>query len=106
VVEQTIADHCRIRGWHLHVVNCRSNHVHVVVTAPVSPQKVEEQFKAWCTRRLKELERRRRDGSADRSPIRKHWWQERGSRRYINDEDGLAQAVIYVRDLQDEPRTH
>ena len=31
LVEGTIADHCRIRGWHLHVVNCRTNHVHVVV---------------------------------------------------------------------------
>ena len=27
VVEKTIADHCRIRGWELHVVNCRSNHL-------------------------------------------------------------------------------
>jgi hypothetical protein len=33
LVERTIADHCQIRGWHLHVVNCLTNHVHVVVTA-------------------------------------------------------------------------
>src|SRR5689334_24966758 len=33
-VEKTIADHCRIRGWHLHAVNARTRHVHVVVTAP------------------------------------------------------------------------
>ncbi|GIX03803.1 MAG: hypothetical protein KatS3mg113_0809 [Planctomycetaceae bacterium] len=33
LVEQTIRDHCRIRGWHLHAVNARSKHVHVVVTA-------------------------------------------------------------------------
>src|SRR5262247_2784418 len=31
MVELTIADHCRIRGWELHARNCRSNHVHVVV---------------------------------------------------------------------------
>src|SRR4051794_9632650 len=33
LVEQTIADHRRIRGWDLHVVNCRTNHLHVVVAA-------------------------------------------------------------------------
>jgi hypothetical protein len=34
VVEKTIADHCMIRKWTLRGVNCRSNHVHVAVTAP------------------------------------------------------------------------
>jgi hypothetical protein len=38
----------------LHAVNCRSNHVHVVVTANRDPDEVREQFKAWCTRRLKQ----------------------------------------------------
>src|SRR5216683_5146883 len=33
LVEQTIADHCRIRGWELHAVRARTNHIHVVVTA-------------------------------------------------------------------------
>src|SRR5215831_3239926 len=53
VVEKTIADHCRIRGWKLHIVNCRTNHVHVVVTANRDPDDVHDQIKAWCTRRLK-----------------------------------------------------
>ena len=30
LVELTIADHCRVRGWTLYTVNCRSNHVHVI----------------------------------------------------------------------------
>ena len=54
LVEKTIQEHCAIRSWHLHAVSCRTNHVHVVVTAPVSPQTVRNQFKAWCTRYLKE----------------------------------------------------
>src|SRR5256885_16629826 len=33
VVERQIAETCRVRGWVLHAVNCRSNHAHVVVTA-------------------------------------------------------------------------
>ena len=34
IKEDTIAAHCRIRGWHLHAVNVRTQHVHVVVNAP------------------------------------------------------------------------
>src|SRR5437588_12540813 len=29
LVEQTIRDHCRIRGWTPHAVNARTNHIHV-----------------------------------------------------------------------------
>src|SRR5436305_385128 len=54
LVEQTIADHCRVRGWALHAVNCRTNHIHVAVTADRDPDTVCAQLKAWCTRRLKE----------------------------------------------------
>jgi REP element-mobilizing transposase RayT len=101
LVEETIADHCRIRGWKLHAVNCRTNHLHVVVTAPVAPKQVQVQLKAWCTRRLKDLEFRRRGIASDAPPMRQEWWAERGSRRWINDEDSLEAAILYVRDGQD-----
>ncbi len=106
LVEETIAKHCEIRGWKLHEVSCRSNHLHVVVTADCHPNQVRAQFKAWCTRRLKGLESRRR--AANRpgnsiAPIRENWWAERGSRRFINDEAGLEAAICYVRDGQDQP---
>src|SRR5438270_13106460 len=52
LVEKTIQEHCDIRGWRLHAVNARSNHVHVVVTADRTPEEVMNQFKAWCSRRL------------------------------------------------------
>jgi REP element-mobilizing transposase RayT len=97
VVEKTIAEHCRIRGWELYVVNCRSNHIHVVVAANIKPEAVRSQFKTWCTRKLKELERQRR-GNGD---VRENWWAERGSRICINDEDGLEAVIQYVRDGQD-----
>ena len=100
VVEKTIAEHCQIRGWELFAVNCRSNHVHVVVAAAIKPEEVRSQFKAWCTRKLKELERQRRANG----DIRENWWAERGSRRYINDEDGLEAVIHYVRDGQDDPQ--
>jgi REP element-mobilizing transposase RayT len=97
LVETTIADHCRIRGWELHMVNCRTNHVHVVVTANRDPDEVSQQFKAWCTRRLKELERARgRQGAA----IREKWWTEKGSQRRLWDPVSLDAAIQYVRDGQ------
>jgi hypothetical protein len=46
VVEATIASHCRIRNWALHAVNCRSNHLHVVLTAGEHPDQVRDQLKA------------------------------------------------------------
>src|SRR5262245_38111512 len=58
LVHQAIVSHCGLRAWTLHAVNCRSNHVHVVVTAPGRPVDLpREQFKAWCTRRLREQAR-------------------------------------------------
>jgi REP element-mobilizing transposase RayT len=99
-VHQQIAETCRHRGWQLHAVNCRTNHLHVVVTAPVDPKVVRSQLKAWCTRKLKSLA-----GALDpAATVRENWWAERGSQRYLNDEVSLEAAIIYVRDGQDGPR--
>src|SRR5262245_34788941 len=43
LVEQTVREHCELRAWELHAVNCRTNHLHVVVSAPVSPKRVRTQ---------------------------------------------------------------
>ena len=97
LVEQQVAETCAIRGWQLHAVNCRSNHVHVVVTAAV--RKIElprEQFKAWCTRRLKEREQ------SAASAVRESWWTERGWDEYIDDEEALAIVIAYVREGQEK----
>ena len=90
VVEKTITDHCKVRGWELHALNCRTNHVHVVVSANRKPEDVQDQFKAWCTRKLKELQQARNEKH------REHWWTERVSQRYIGDEESLEAAVRYV----------
>src|SRR5262245_23194409 len=68
IVERTITDHCAIRTWQLLAVNCRTNHVHVLVAADVRAIEIpREQFKAWCTRRLKPTDLGRTK-----------WWTERG----------------------------
>ena len=94
IVEDTIRQHCQIRKWELHAVNCRSNHVHVVVTADVSPEIVRDQFKAWCTRKLKEHAR-----NCD-AMSREKWWTKRGSQRYIGDDESLDAVCIYAKDAQ------
>ena len=99
IVEQTIRDHCHIRGWESYAVNCRTNHVHVVVAAFLNPDNVMEYFKSWCTRRLKEQQAQ----SAPKLIARQRWWTEGGSTRYLNDETGLEAAVLYVKEAQDRP---
>jgi len=95
LVEKPVADHCRVRNWLLHEVNCRTQHVHVVVTAPgYAPEVVLEQFKAWCTRRLSQLQ------SKSGTQLREKWWTEKGSKRRLYDDDGLVAATYYVRHCQ------
>jgi REP element-mobilizing transposase RayT len=105
-VERQVAETCAFRGWTLHAVSCRTNHVHVVVTANGDPKIVRNQLKAWCTRRLRELENRRRQANREAEPssVREEWWAERGSQRFLNDEESLNAASVYVRDGQDRPR--
>jgi REP element-mobilizing transposase RayT len=91
VVEETIDKHCEHRGWTLHKVNARTNHVHIVVTAPgYAPETVRDQFKSWCTRNLK-----------PHHPGREHFWTEGASLRYINHEEDLEAAIIYAGEAQD-----
>lgn len=92
VVEATVAKHCTRRKWELHAVKCRSNHVHVVVTAPCAPETARDQLKAWCTRKLREFEAEIRPDAA----IREKWWTERGSCRSIYDKTSLEAVVLYV----------
>lgn len=99
IVEHTIAQHCQIRGWHLHAVNCRSNHCHVVVTANSHDgDVVRDQFKAWCTRKLKEQWMAQRDSKDN---VREHWWTAKGSVRSLFDDESLLAAIRYTLEAQD-----
>ena len=92
VVETQVAETCRFRSWFLHAVNCRSNHMHVVVgAAETNPKKIRTDLRARCTRRLKQQV----------DPNRENWWAERGSIRWIFDEESLEPVILYVRDAQD-----
>jgi REP element-mobilizing transposase RayT len=102
IVVRTIAEHCLVRSWHLHAVACRTNHVHVVVTADRRrPEDVMDQLKAWCTRKLKDQDRVR---IPENRTIRWNWWTQRGSKRWLNDLHSLETAISYVQEGQDRPR--
>jgi REP element-mobilizing transposase RayT len=91
LMEQTIRRHCEVRRWALHAVNARTNHVHIVVTAVgYRPEAVRDQFKAWCTRALKEA-------GAERD----RFWTEGGHCEWINAEAGLESVLTYVLEAQD-----
>ena len=94
LVEQTIRDHCRIRGWAPHAVNARTNHIHVVVTADREGKVVRDQFKAWCSQKLS-------DQAGLTTPVarkagRRHWFTEGGSCKAIENEEYLKKAIAYV----------
>jgi len=97
LVEALIREHCELRQWILHAVNCRSNHCHVVVTAgDCEGQQIRSQLKSWTTRGLKRSQVACSDG-----PMRKQWWTRKGSVRWLFDEHSLEAAIAYTNDAQD-----
>jgi hypothetical protein len=85
-------------------VNCRSNHLHLVVSAGnARPRKVRSDLKEWASRCLKRQSRlpaAAPHGDAEREK----WWAERGSIRFLYDESSLEAAILYVTEGQDVPR--
>ncbi len=98
LVEQTVRDHCRLRGWMLHAVNARTNHVHVVVTANREPDEVMGQFKAWCSRNLSD--QAGLVAAVARKAGRRRWFTEGGDKERIEDKQYLENAIQYVLERQ------
>jgi REP element-mobilizing transposase RayT len=95
IVAGTIQAHCDIRKWTLLATAVRTNHIHVVVAcAQTDPLAAIEQFKAWATRRLREAGLFGADADV---------WTPRGSRRYLWNERAVADAVVYVEEMQGRP---
>lgn len=109
IVHRTIEEVCQHRGWRLHALNVRSNHLHVVVTANRTGNRVRNDFKSYATRRLKEanslpaacLEAHPSNGDRagvnskdDSSEIRV--WTRGGSVRPIDTETSFCRAIEYT----------
>ena len=87
-VESALREVCDCRGWSLHALSVRTNHVHLVVsTGGIKPERALNAFKAYATRRLR----------ADGKWIRPHSpWADRGSKRCLWNERSVSIAVDYV----------
>ena len=94
VVESAIKKTCTIRGWRLCAISVRTNHVHAVIGANKKPEAIMSALKANATRALREAG----IWPSDLSP-----WEVRGSKKYLWDEEELANAISYVASGQGEP---
>ena len=90
-VDRAIREVCRHRGWELHALNVRTNHVHIVVSAPDTPERAMNSFKSWATRKMIE---------ADHLTFGTKAWARHGSTRYLWNEDQLETACLYVAEGQ------
>ena len=83
---------CQYRGWELHALNVRRDHVHVVVGADCRPELVMTSFKSWSTRRLREAGLAAADGRV---------WSRHGSTRYLWTPKAIEDASLYTLEAQE-----
>ncbi len=91
VVHKTILHVSEYRGWTVHAINVRSNHVHIVVSVDKTPERVMNDLKSWCSRKLVE------EGLF---PSGKRIWVRHGSTRYLWKPQHLDAACSYVAEGQ------
>ncbi len=94
-VEQACQEHCDVRGWTLLVANARTNHVHVIVFAALHPNKVRDQLKANCTRRLRQQEK---------PLMAARTWTRGGYVEILDTDEDIQAAFQYVTEGQDRKR--
>ena len=86
-------DHAGIRGWKLHAINVRSNHVHVAVTADKGSHTVRDQFKANATRVLRQM-----PDAITNDKV----WTRGGDCTVIDGDEGLRRVIEYIMEEQDQ----
>jgi REP element-mobilizing transposase RayT len=86
-VLEAIQEACALHGWNLLAAHVRSNHVHTVVDAEVSPERVMRDFKAYASRCLNRMK-------VD-EPNRKRWARH-GSTRWLWKSQNVSAAIQYV----------
>jgi REP element-mobilizing transposase RayT len=90
-IEAAFAEVCGFRGWTLHACHCRTNHIHLVVTAAAPTSKVLHDLKAIATRRLREAKL-----IEGKRPV----WAEHGSTVFLWNEEDLFAASNYAVNYQ------
>jgi REP element-mobilizing transposase RayT len=87
IVLQSIVEVCRFRHWHLLAAHVRSTHVHVVVHADETPERVMTAFKAYASRQLNALKC---------DPKGRKRWTRHGSTLYLKTDEQVSEKVRYV----------
>jgi REP element-mobilizing transposase RayT len=87
IVRDAIVEECRFRGWILHALHVRSNHVHLVVTSEREPEFVMRTCKANASKRLSQ---------AGFENAERKRWTVHGSTRYLWNEDAVSDKVHYT----------
>jgi len=90
-VLQALQEVCSYRGWTLLAAHVRTNHVHVIVKSDTPPEKIMNDFKAYASRRLNQVEQSGRKR-----------WAHHGSTRYLWKDQEVRDAIRYVVDEQGE----
>ncbi len=83
---KAILDVCRHRGWVPYAVHVRSTHVHGVVSGEARPERMLFDFKAYATRALR----------LEVPAVRRRYWTDHGSTRYLWNEKSVRAAMEYV----------
>jgi REP element-mobilizing transposase RayT len=94
VVLAALLQDAAFRGWPVHAAHVRPTHIHIVLTADASPERVLNDLKAYASRRLNE-------GGFDTKDRKR--WTRHGSRRYLWTQESVDAAVDYVLHRQGEP---
>jgi REP element-mobilizing transposase RayT len=77
---------CAYRRWTAHAVHIRTNHVHAVIAGEVAPERMLWDFKGYATRAFRSTPR----------IIRRRYWTDHGSTRYLWNELSVKAAIEYV----------
>ncbi len=94
-VEAGIREVCAKRRYLLYALSVRTNHIHVVVDSPQTPESMMGSFKSYATRRLREAHLLQQGVKP---------WSRHGSTKYLWSEEQLRKAIEYVQFGQgDEP---
>ncbi len=91
-VENGIRRLCEKRGWNIHALNVRTNHIHAVLDIRgANSRRALGSLKAYSTRQMRE------DGNwnSEETP-----WAEKGSRRNLWNERSVLEACDYVLNRQ------
>ena len=94
LVLESILEVCSYRGWELLAAHVRSSHVHMVVVAEESPERILHDVKAYASRALNQ------SGLDESSGPR---WTRHGSTRYLWKPEQIGAAIHYVFREQGEP---